>query len=113
MQTVFTIVMTLFSGVPRLMGHWCSATPRFADTFGSLPGLWKIPHPRCMVSWVPSDQTEHSVARFLGASIVGRSMPGSATSTVSGLPSLLHSSHAPDASMPVLPQMDSVCVDSV
>ena len=41
-------------------------------------------------------------------------MPGSTTSTVSGLPSqpsLLHSSHALDASVPVLPPLDSVCVD--
>ena len=41
-------------------------------------------------------------------------MPGSATSTVFDLPSqpsLLYFSHAPDACVPVLPLMDSICVD--
>ena len=38
MQTGFTMVRTLFSGVPCWVGH-CSATPRFTDTFGSLPRL--------------------------------------------------------------------------
>ena len=50
----------------------------------------------------------------IGASTVGQSTPGSTNSTVSGLllqPSLLHSSHAPDASVPVLPLKGSVCVD--
>ena len=72
--------------------------------------LKKIPRPRGLVSWLPSDRTEH----LIGASTAGRSTPGSAISTVSGLllqPSLLHSSHAPDASVPVLPPMGSICVD--
>ena len=67
------------------------------------------------MSWLPSDRTEHSIARpILDTNTVGRSTPGSATSAVSGLlsqPSLLHSSHALDASVSVLPPMGSVCVD--
>ena len=46
---------------------------------------------------------------------MGRSTTGSIASSVSELllqPSLLHSAHARDACLPVLPPMTAVCVDS-
>ena len=63
--------------------------------------LKKIPRPRGLVSWLPT--TDRPV---LGTSMVGGSTPGSAASSVTGLPSALslpRSSSAPAAGLPVLP----------
>ena len=94
------MVRSLLSGVHRRLGNWCSVTTGLACAFGSLPGLEENP-PTSWAGVLAAVQTDRTTDRpVLGASMVGRSTPGSAASSVSGLlsePSLPESTHAPDA----------------
>ena len=75
--------------------------------------LKKIPHPRGLVSWLQSDQPDPSAARMvIDASMVCQSMPGSTSSTVSGMPSQQSLLQAPDTGVTVLPPKGSICIDS-